>query len=272
MTLEACGLGHSYGERPVVRQLDLSLKSGECVALIGPNGAGKTTVLRALAGLLEPASGVVKLNGTPLSSIRREEIARSVSVVPQARPAAFAFTALEYVLMGFHARVARFQLEGDAERASAHAALEVMGVAEFASRPMTQLSGGEAQRVVMARTIASGAAIWLLDEPTSNLDIGHQIALLEAVRRHCDDGGTALAIVHDPNLANRWFDRVVVLADGVLVAEGEPDQCLTEDVFRTAFGVGMRFVGDEKAGAWVPMLDPEPPRSVEPSGSAEEEP
>ena len=258
MTLAARGLTHRFdGGGDVLSGVDLRLEPGESVALLGPNGAGKTTLLRLLSGLIAPRAGAVEVEGRPIGEMTRREVARHMSIVPQTRPPAFGFSALEFVLMGFHASTPRFSLDGPAQRAAAQRALAQMEVAQLAMRPMAQLSGGEAQRVTMARTLASGATFWLLDEPTSNLDLRHQIALLDTVRSHCNGGGGALAIVHDPNLVRRWFDRVVMLVGGQVVADGPPEVTLTPDLFETAFGMRMRWVGSAVEGAWIPDLDPD---------------
>ena len=257
MTLAARGVRHGF--RPgklVLDELDFRLERGEAVALMGANGAGKTTLLRILARLLEPLAGDVRIDDESIAGLDRRDIARRVSVVPQARTPAFGFTALEFVLMGSHSRSRRFSLDGAAQQQAARAALEQMGVAHLEGRPMTLVSGGEAQRIVMARTLVSGAPYWLLDEPTSNLDLRHRMALLDTVRAHCDSGGAALAIVHDPNLVERWFDRVVVLHDGRVSAHGAPRDVLTPSVFEVAFGLRMTYVEGAGVGAWVPDLDP----------------
>lgn len=267
-SLEALELAHRFHADTILDGIDLRVDRGESVALMGANGAGKTTLLRLLAGLLTPTAGRVRVDEQPIDSLGRREVARRVSLVPQTRPPAFGFTALEFALMGLHATSSRFSVDGPAERQRALDALERMQVASLADRPMTQLSGGEAQRVTMARTLVSGAPFWLLDEPTSNLDLRHQIALLDTVRRHADDGGAALVIVHDPNLLSRWFDRVIVLADGVIAADGAPQDVLTPELFENAFGQRMRQVGPPDASAWIAdlragLLDPQKDGDVE---------
>ncbi len=264
MLLEATGLTHAFEpEAPVLSGVELHLDPEVPTALIGPNGAGKTTLLHCLAGLLEATEGEVRLDGERLDSLARRAIARRISVVPQARPAAFAFSALEYTMMGRHAHSGRFALDGVTERELAMDALRSMAVEDLATRPMTQLSGGEAQRVIMARTIASGAPIWLLDEPTANLDVAHRIAVLQTVRQHCRDGGAALTVVHDLNLVEGWFDRVVVLAAGRIVADGSPDEVLTPQLFEEAFGIRMIRISDGDRRAWVADVDPDATSDVE---------
>lgn len=248
--LEARGLTHRYGSDEVLGGVDLTLTPGECVAMIGPNGAGKTTLLRCLAGTLEPSEGAAMLDGVGLHDMRSNDIARRVSVVPQAHPPVFGFTVLEFVLMGFHAQMGRFALESHGQRQRALEALATMGVEPFASRSLTTLSGGEAQRVVMARTLVSGATYWLLDEPTANLDLSHQVSLLDTVRRHCDDGGAALAILHDLNLVERTFDRVVILSEGRVVADDSPRAALNPELLRDVFNVELRPTNVDGRVVW----------------------
>lgn len=252
MTLEARGVSHNFGDQPILRDVNLEIAAGERVALIGANGAGKTTLLRILAGALTPTHGTALLGGVSLDELSAKQRAQQISVVPQASPPAFGFRALEIVLMGFHARLGALSLESAAQVAQAHAALDALDIAHLADRPMTQLSGGEAQRVIMARTLVSQAPFWLLDEPTASLDLQHQLALLDKITQHCDDGGAALAIVHDPNLVERAFDRVVVLADARIVSDGPPAEALNVETFQHVFGVAMRYVGARGDGAWVP--------------------
>lgn len=265
MALEARHLTHRFGpDVPVLDAVDLSIEPGRSYAVIGPNGAGKSTLVRLLAGLLAPTSGHVLVDDASLQELDRRTAARRISVVPQARPSAFAFTALEFVLMGFHARQSRFSLDGAAQRDAALRALERLQVGALAGRSMTTLSGGEAQRVVMARTIVSDAVYWLLDEPTASLDVAHRVALMRVVREHCDGGGAALAVVHDINLVERWFDEVIVIAGGVIVARGKPADTLHPDLLEAAFGIAMRRIWDGRDAAWIPA----PSMNVDPDGVA----
>ena len=230
---------------------------------MGPNGAGKTTLLRVLAGLLVPDSGSVTVDGSSVAARSRRDMARKFSIVRQTRSTGFGFRVLEFVMMGFHAQLSRFALEGQTQREAAERALERMGVGALAHRTMSQLSAGEVQRVAMARTLVAETPYWLLDEPTANLDLAHQLSLLGAVREHVDQGGAALCIVHDPNLVEPTFDRVLVLAAGSVVVDGPPQQALTPGLFEEVFDVPMRRLQHGELKAWTPALDPPADSPVE---------
>ncbi|MGM0557676.1 MAG: ABC transporter ATP-binding protein [Myxococcota bacterium] len=239
--LELEGVAQSFGELRVLDGVSMSIEAGESVALIGPNGAGKTTLMRIAQGLLVPDAGSVHLGQDAVHSLEQREIARRVSVVRQAAPQVFDFTALEVVLMGFHARTSRFSLPSEQQRRAALDAMAAMDVDGLAERSASVLSGGELQRVLMARTLVSDCPLWLLDEPTSNLDLRYQIQLLERIGAHVAGGGATLAILHDLSLAHRFFDRAVVLCDARVAADGVVDDVLTEDLLSDVFDVELRL-------------------------------
>lgn len=246
------GFGDNAGQGQVLNDISLTIEAGESVALIGPNGVGKTTLMRILAGLLKPTSGRVELQeGEDLQKMSRRKVARQLTVVPQARPQVFDFSALDLVLMGFHARTARFSLPSAAHQEQALAAMAELDVADLADRSASVLSGGELQRVLMARTMTSEAPLWLLDEPTSNLDIRHQIALLEQVRAHCTRGGAAVGVLHDLALAHRYFERVIILDDGQIRADGPSDTTLDDALLSEVFEVELCSAPIEGRRVWV---------------------
>lgn len=235
--LEARGLRLGYDGRQVIRGADLALAHGEFLGLIGPNGAGKSTLLRALAGRLRPEAGEVLLEGLPLAQRPRRAVARVMAVVPQLSTPPFEFTVREIVAMGRTPHLGRLQGERPADREAIARALELTDTAELADRPVTELSGGEFQRVVIARALAQEAPVMLLDEPAAHLDLGHQAAIFELlVRLNRDEGRSILCVSHDLNLAGQYCDRLVALKDGRTVANGTPQAVMTEERITELYG------------------------------------
>jgi len=254
-------LHHAYGERVVLRGIDLSIGTGELVAVVGPNGAGKSTLLRLLLGFLSPTSGRIDIGGRPLGSMPRLEIARRAAFVPQGFQADFAFTVRELVAMGRTPHLGRFQPERDEDRRAIASALEVTDTASMAGRRIDQLSGGERQRVLLARAFAQEAPLLVLDEPNQNLDLLHAYQLLALVRERVAGGGAAVAALHDLALAARFCDRMIVLHRGRVHANGAPAEVLTEALMREVFGVHARVLRDDDrlfVGVEGPANGPEP--------------
>ncbi len=240
----------AFGDNEVLSGLDLQLDEAMSLALIGANGCGKTTLMKILAGVLVPQAGQITLLGDVLSKLKRREIARRIAVVPQSSPQVFAFTLLEFVLMGYHARSGLF-VPSDKQLDGAHQALQSLALGSLAERPVSQLSGGEMQRALMARAMVASATLWLLDEPTASLDMHHQISLLDQMKRHVDAGGAAVAALHDLALVHRFFDRVAVLHDGQIITHGPPDDVLTASVVSTVYGVQMQRGSVDGKTVWV---------------------
>ncbi|GMU69827.1 MAG: hemin import ATP-binding protein HmuV [Steroidobacteraceae bacterium] len=225
--LAARGLGIHAGGRELVRGLDLELRAGECVALLGRNGAGKTLTLHALAGLQPAATGSVLLDGQPLDGLPRRAIARRIGVLLQDLESGHSETALDTVLVGRHPHLAPWQWERDADRRLARSMLTRVGLGELAARATATLSGGEQRRIAMATLLTQQPALYLLDEPTNHLDPHHQLAVLDLFREQAHGGRAVLATLHDPTLAARYADRVVLLyGDGRWLA-GDAREVLT---------------------------------------------
>jgi len=238
LVLEAREVTFAYNGAPVLQDVDLRLVPGRVTGVIGPNGAGKSTLVRLLSRLLRPAAGQVRLNGRDLSRWRPAELARVLAVVPQAPELPPVFTAWEVVLMGRTPHLGWLGQESERDRAIARQAMEDVGIWHLAERLIGQLSGGERQRVVIARTLAQEPQVLLLDEPTSHLDINHQIETLSLICRLVRERRlAALAIFHDLNLAAQYCDELVLLQQGRVVARGSPDQVLTPSLIRQVYGV-----------------------------------
>ena len=238
----------NLGATAVLKGVTFETRPGEIAGLIGPNGAGKTTMLRVLAGLLRPNAGQVRLGATPLKNLNAGERAQRIAFMPQ-HYAAHPFTALETVLMARYAHLGRFELEGKRDRKIAQEAMARTDTARFESRQLDRLSGGERQRVVLARAIAQQAGVILLDEPSSSLDLRHRLSVMEMLK--AEAAGRSVSVVvamHDVALAGRYCDRLAMLSDGSIVAEGRPGDVLTPDNFREVFGVETRVDVDPATG------------------------
>ncbi len=256
--LAAEGLAFGYGGEPVLRDVSLTVGRGELVGIIGPNGGGKTTLVRLLSGVARPQAGTVSLDGRPLASFRRREAARRIAVVSQDPRIDFPFTALEVVLMGRAPHAAGpFALPAARDLDLARTAMGRLDVAGVERRSLEQLSGGERQRVLLARALAQEPEVLLLDEPTTHLDLRHQVGIYDVVRMLARERGVAvLSVLHDLNLAALYCDRLVLLARGRVACEGRPAEVLTEAVLTAAYGTAV-FVGRMEATG-TPVVVPLP--------------
>jgi len=242
-------LSVDLGGTEILSGVSLSADSGELVGLVGPNGAGKTTLLRAIQGVVRLTSGSVTVEGQPVGSLAARERGRRIASVPQETGLSFSFTVEQAVAMGRNPHIGRFGTADEADRTHVQRAIEQTNLAGFVDRPVTELSGGERQRVLLARAFAQNTPLLLLDEPTANLDINHAIATLDLVRGVVDDSKAAVAAIHDLNLAARYCDRLVLLADGELRAAGSPESVLTSERLEDAFGIETVVSADETTGS-----------------------
>ena len=249
--IRAEGLSFDYGRRPVFAEFDLAVARGEILGILGPNGCGKSTLLRLLRGVLPPAAGRIFWHGRPLAGIGRREMARLAAVVSQASPAAFPFTVYEVVAMGRFAHGAGFGgLDGEGRKA-VERALAAADIAHLARRPATALSGGELQRVLLARALAQETPVLLLDEATSHLDLEHRLAIGALLRRrNRETGVTVLQVSHDLDLAAETSHRLLLLSpEGRVVALGLPGEVLTSANLAQAFRVEVRVEPNPYTGA-----------------------
>jgi len=230
-----------------VRDVSLAVETGEWVVLIGPNGAGKTSALRAVCGLL-PFEGRVLLDGHDAAALGRREVARLAAFVPQAPETPHELTVAEYVLLGRTPHIGYFATEGRRDRAAAERALERLELGSFSERPLGSLSGGELQRVVIARALAQESPILLLDEPTTALDLGRQQQALELIDSLRGDGLTVVSTMHDLTLAGQYADRLLLLDGGRLVAAGSPDDVLTRALITEHYGAEVAVVDAPGSG------------------------
>jgi ABC-type cobalamin/Fe3+-siderophores transport system ATPase subunit len=227
-----------YGGRPVVHSADLVVRSGERVAIVGPNGAGKSTLLRGFAGIAAPIRGEIRLAGTAVRDLSREAIARRLAIVPQLATLPFSARVEEVVALGRLAHEDPLRGPGPADRAAVAAAMDRVGLGRLMGRDARELSLGERQLVLVAVAIAQAAPIVILDEPTVHLDIRHQVEVMDLlVDLNERDGTTVLAVLHDLNLAVRYFPRIVLVAAGRIAADGSPAEVLSSARIRDVFGV-----------------------------------
>jgi len=215
--------------------VSFSVTSGELVAVVGPNGSGKTTLLRTLLGLEPPSAGRVLLNGLEIGSRSRRDLAECIGALPQREEPAFPLTVREVLLMGRWARLGPVASVTAADEAAMAAALMRCDVSGFEHRKIETLSGGEWQRVRMARALAAMPQLLLLDEPTAALDVGHEMALFELLRQLAIEGLGVMVITHDLNLAARFADRMVLLHRGAVVAQGEPASVMQAELLSGVF-------------------------------------
>lgn len=231
--LEVRGLGVRYGSRQILTDVDLTVGPGELVALVGPNGAGKSTLLHALSGDVAPSSGGVSLDRRPLSAYRPIELARRRSVLTQSNEVSFPFTAREVVEMGRAPWRGRPEERDDELHIGR--AVEDAEISGLLDRHVTELSGGERARVAFARVRAQACPLILLDEPTASLDIRHQERVVGRLRDHVLDGGAAVLVLHDLDLAAAYAGRVVVLESGRIRADGPPRDALTSELLSEVY-------------------------------------
>jgi iron complex transport system ATP-binding protein len=252
-----------FGDRIVLESVDITVHSGELVALAGPNGSGKTTLIRAALGLQSTSTGAVRLFGDLVGSLPIRERARRVAWVPQEESPRDNVPVATYVSYGRYARRGSLDSEAAEDHERAEAMLAELGLADRANDGILELSGGERQRLVLARALVQETPLLLLDEPTSHLDIGHQLELLSRVRDQARRRGLAvLAAIHDLNLAARFSDRIAVLSHGRVVAVGAPGEVLSGALLRTVWGVAADLRTDPRTG--LPYLLPRLPREPEP--------
>lgn len=249
-------INFSYGKTPLIGGLTLEVKKGEWVGIIGPNGAGKTTLIKLMSGYLPTNEGDIFVQGKHIGSYSRREISKIVSVVPQNSHFAFSFTALEVVLMGRAPHIDRFGLEKEADLRVAREAMEMTDTWQFRDRPIDELSGGELQRVIIARSLAQEPQVLLLDEPTTFLDIKHQSDIAEIIAHLNNKRGTTIvSAMHDVNLAISYCTRIILLNNGRIFKDGDPKDVITYTNLKAAFGADVYVGQNEFTGLpyYVPM-------------------
>lgn len=249
--LKARELRFSYPDRPVLDGVSLTLSSGEVLAVLGPNGAGKSTLLRCLAGALSP-QGRVEISGRPLADIPPAERARLLAFVPQHVPSRLPMTVFEAVLLGRRPYLSWRARPQDLE--AAWQALVLLGLTDLAQREFSEISGGQRQKAALARALAQESRLLVMDEPTSSLDLRHQLEVMTLLCAQARQRGTGVILaVHDLNLAARFAHRVILLHNGRVEADGPPAEVLTTQSIRRVYGVEVLRLEAEAGTMFFPM-------------------
>lgn len=249
----------SYGHKEILHNISLAVNSGEFFIIIGPNGSGKTSLLKAIAGVNMPSKGVIEIMGKNLQKYPRRELAQKVAVVPQQAPENFPFVAAETVLMGRSPHLGLLGTENKEDYDIARQAMKFTDINHLADQRLDQISGGERQRVIIARAICQQPQIILLDEPTASLDPAHQIKIMDLmVRLRSENKTTVIMVSHDLNLAALYGDRLLLLKNGAHVVTGPPHEVLTHEQLENAYGCKMLV--DKNPVGGFPRVVPVPER------------
>ncbi|MFF5077245.1 ABC transporter ATP-binding protein [Actinoplanes sp. NPDC000266] len=260
--LRTAGLGLGYEGRPVVTGLDLQVAPGRISAIVGPNACGKSTLLRGLARLLRPAAGTVLLDGADIHRLPTRDVAARIGVLPQQPVAPDGITVGDLVARGRHPHQRWLRQWSAQDEDAIAAALAATGVADLADRPVDELSGGQRQRVWIALVLAQETGLLLLDEPTTFLDLAHQLEVLDLLADLNAAGRTVVAVLHDLNMACRYAHEIVAMRAGAVIAQGPPADIVDAPLVQKVFGVRARVITDPTTG--TPLVLPEPRRAAPP--------
>jgi iron complex transport system ATP-binding protein len=253
--LTAQDLTLAYEDRVVVENLDLQIPDGKVTVIVGPNACGKSTLLRALGRLLKPRRGTVLLDGTELARLPGRQVAHTIGVLPQSPTPPDGITVADLVARGRQPHQRWWQQWSEADERAVGEAMERTGVTDLADRPVDELSGGQRQRVWIAMALAQDTDLLLLDEPTTYLDIAHQVEVLDVLRRlNHERGRTVVAVLHDLNQAARYADHLVAMKAGRIVAQGAPDKVVTAETVQDVFNLSCVVVPDPVTGG--PLVVP----------------
>ncbi len=250
MKFEARGLHLSYGGCPVLDNVDFDLKEGELIGLIGPNGAGKTTLLKILAGLQAPQAGTVELNDTPIKQLNKKALAKTLAYLEQGAPAHWPLTVQRVIELGRLPHLNPWQSLGKADQAIIERAMVAAEVDMLRNRTVTTLSGGERLRVMLGRIFATEPQIILADEPIAALDPYHQLHTMELLKKHCQNGGSGVVVLHDLNMAARFCDRLVLINLGQVIQDSTPEALLSSDQLEKVYGIRAECIRSDH-GLWV---------------------
>lgn len=244
MRLTAHALNAGYGDRQVLDGIDLELPDGDFTVIVGPNACGKSTLLRTLARLLRPSGGEVLLDGQDIRRLPTKQVARRIGLLPQSSTAPEGITVFDLVARGRYPHQSILAGWSEQDEAAVDAALADTNVSDLADRAVDELSGGQRQRVWIAMVLAQETPLVLLDEPTTFLDIAHQLEVLELVQRLRTAGRTVVAVLHDISQAARYGSHLIAMSEGRIVAQGAPREVVTADLIEQVFGLRCRVIAD----------------------------
>ncbi len=248
--LRTAGITLGYGDSVVIEDLDVEIPAGKIVAVVGPNGCGKSTLLRSMARLMKPRGGAVYLDGISISSLPTGKVAKKLGILPQSLEAPEGLTVQELAVRGRYPHQSWLSQWSKKDESAVESALETTGVKDLADRSLDTLSGGQRQRAWISMALAQETETLLLDEPTTFLDMAHQLEVLQLLRRlNRDEGRTIVMVLHDLNNASRHADHIIALRDGKVSASGTPAEVIKPELLREVFDIETEVVRDPRIGA-----------------------
>lgn len=254
MNIEVSALSYAYGPHKVLEDISFRAREGELLSVLGPNGVGKSTLFKCMLGLLHGYKGNVLAGGTDVAKMPAYELARLIAYIPQAHHPTFNYAVLDVVLMGMAHQVSAISSPGKKEITQVGLVLDQIGISGLMNKSFLNLSGGEQQLVLIARALAQQSKTLLMDEPTSNLDFGNQLRVLQQVRRLAESGYTVIMSSHNPQHAMHFSDNILALKDGRVAAWGQPDKIVDEALLRLLYGVDVHIVDTKEGRMIAPML------------------
>ena len=254
MSMAVENLSFSYGAHEVLKSVSFAAEYGEFLCVLGPNGVGKSTLLRCMLGLLTPSAGGTFLDGREIAGMQASELSRYVAYIPQSHSPVFNYSVLDTVLMGTTAQLGRFSSPGKRQRSIALEMLERLGIDDLQGRGYRNLSGGERQLVLIARAMAQQAKILIMDEPSSSLDFGNRIRVMQTVKTLTEDGYCVIQSTHDPDQAYQYSSKILALHDGKVLAFGTPEETICSAVISKLYGMDVEVCSlrDDQLRVCVP--------------------
>lgn len=244
--LQVENLSYSYHRKNVLNAVSFSFEKGQSVCLLGRNGVGKSTLFKCLLGLLKPSNGAITILGKRLQDYSLSELAATIAYIPQKQTGIFHFTVNEMVLMGTTPQLKMYQQPGEKEQKMVDSALEKLNIFHLKENYFSELSGGEQQLVIIARSIVQKSRILLMDEPCANLDYGNQLMVLDLIQQLSNEGYLIIQSTHDPNHALQYAEQVMILDEGKLIQTGRPENVLTSDLMQRLYGVSVSITSIQK--------------------------